>query len=82
LSFAKSKRITPITMFTNSEFSVAFRNLVLCTDFKEAVFMNKLEQRWFEFKPMVDSKAWIKLLLSIYNWKNHNPLELPSKELI
>ena len=74
--FVKEKRITPFAMFSSSNFTVALRNLVLMGQYDERIFFNKLEQRWFDLKPQLNSKEWTRQLISIYNWKNHNPLEL------
>jgi hypothetical protein len=76
IEFAKSKRITPYSMFSNSNFTIAFRNLILIDNFNEKTFTNKLEMRWFGLKPQMNSREWTKQLVSIYNWKNHNPLEI------
>jgi len=75
IEFAKSKRITPYSMFSNSNFTIAFRNLLMINGFSEQTFMNKLEMRWFELKPQMNSKEWTKQLINIYNWKNHNPIQ-------
>ena len=74
--FVKEKRITPLAMFGSSHFTVAFRNLVLLSEFSPVVWKNKLEQRWFELKPQLNSKEWTKQLIGIYNWKNHNPIQI------
>lgn len=76
IDFVKSKRITPFSMFSNSSFTIAFRNLMLIHGFSEQVFMNKLDMRWFDLKPQINSKEWTRQLISIYNWKNQNPLEI------
>lgn len=73
-NFAKDKKIKPLFMITSCYFTVAFRNLVMLTEFNEAIFLNKLSQRWFDLKPQLNSKEWTKLLISIYNWKNQNPI--------
>jgi hypothetical protein len=75
IEFAKSKRITPSSMFANSNFTIAFRNLIMVDGFSEQIFMNKLDMRWFELKPQINSKEWTKQLINIYNWKNHNPIQ-------
>lgn len=75
IDFAKSKRITPYSMFTSSNFTIAFRNLMMIHGFIEQTFMNKLDMRWFDLKPQMNSKEWTRQLVSIYNWKNQNPLE-------
>lgn len=76
MDFAKSKRITPYSMFSNSNFTIAFRNLILINGFSEQTFMGKLENRWFDLKPQASCKEWTRQLISIYNWKNHNPIDL------
>jgi hypothetical protein len=75
IGFVKAKRVTPYSMFSNSNFTIAFRNLVLLNGFVEQTFMNKLEMRWFDLKPQMNSKEWTRQLISIYNWKNQNPIE-------
>jgi len=74
LVFAVEKRIKPFSMFSSSLFSIGYRNLVLFSDFKEEIWFNKLEQRWFDLKPQLNSQEWTRQLLGIYNWKNQNPL--------
>ncbi len=73
--FTHEKKITPFAMFSSSNFTVAFRNLILLKDYNENVFFSKLEQRWFDLKPQLNSKEWTRLLISVYNWKNHNPIQ-------
>ncbi len=72
--FAKQKRITPMSMFSSSNFTISYRNLILLSDFNGSIWLSKLEQRWFELKPQLNSKEWTKQLIGIYNWKNHYPL--------
>lgn len=74
MHFVNEKRITPKSMFSSSSFTIAFRNLVLLNAFSEDIFMNKLELRWFELNPQLNTKEWTKQLIAIYNWKNHNPI--------
>lgn len=76
IEFVKSKRISPISMFSNSNFTIAFRNLIMVNGFSEKTFMNKLEMRWFDLKPQINSKEWTRQLVSIYNWKNQNQIEV------
>lgn len=76
IEFAKSKKITPYSMFSNSNFTIAFRNLIMVNGFSEQIFMNKLDMRWFDLKPQINSREWTRQLVSIYNWKNQNPLEI------
>lgn len=73
-NFVREKRLTPFSMFSSCNFTVAFRNLVLLQDFKEDIFFGKLEMRWFDLKPQLNAKEWTRTLISIYNWKNHSPL--------
>lgn len=75
IEFVKSKRITPQAMFSNSKFTIAYRNLIMMNGFCEKTFMNKLDMRWFDLKPQISSKEWSRQLISIYNWKNQNPIE-------
>ncbi len=72
--FVQEKRIKPFSMFSCCNFCVAFRNLILITGYNETIFFSKLEQRWFDLKPQLNSNDWTKLLINIYNWKNHNPI--------
>lgn len=72
--FVMDKRIRPFSMFSSAPFTIAFRNLILISEFDEEIFLSKLDQRWFELRPQLNSVEWTKLLLSIYNWKNHNPI--------
>lgn len=73
--FIEQKRISPRSMFTSHDFTIAYRNLVTLNIYNETVFFNKLEQRWFDLKPQLNSKEWTKQLIYIYNWKNQNPIE-------
>ena len=72
--FALNKRITPASMFKSSKFTIAFRNLVSMHDFQEDIWGKKLDNRWFELKPQLDSRMWTKALVDIYNWKNQAPI--------
>ena len=78
MNFIEQKRIRPVAMFTNSKFTVSYRNLVLLSDFDEDIWFKKLEQRWFDLKPQMNVKEWSRVLIGIYNWKNHSPMVLPS----
>lgn len=73
-NFVKEKRITPFSIFSGSNFTTAYRNLVLLSNFDENIWYSKLENRWFELRPQLNSKEWTILLIGIYNWKNQNPL--------
>jgi hypothetical protein len=72
--FIIEKRISPRSMFSSFHFTVAYRNLILMTEYRENIFFSKLDNRWFELKPQINSKEWTKLLISVYNWKNQNPI--------
>lgn len=76
IDFVREKRITPYALFSSTNFSIAFRNLVLLADFNVDIFFSKLQQRWFDLKPQINAKEWTRQLIAIYNWKNHNPLSL------
>lgn len=78
--FCKSKRITPFSMIANFNFTIAYRNLILLTKFSESIFLAKLEMRWFDLKPKINSKEWTRQLINIYNWKNQSPIEFPREE--
>jgi len=75
LDYCREKRITPIAMFISFHFTVAFRNLLLLDSFSEKLFYQKLDNRWFDLKPQINSKEWTRVLVDIYNWKNRSPLE-------
>jgi hypothetical protein len=72
--FTVEKRITPFSIFSSCNFVVAFRNIILMREYNEDVFYSKLEQRWFDLKPQLNSKEWTRALIGIYNWKNQNPI--------
>lgn len=72
--YCLDKRIKPISMFTNNNFTKAFRWLVLTSEFQMDIFFKKLDNKWFELKPQRNAEDWYKLLLSIYNFKNQNKL--------
>lgn len=74
IDYCHEKRITPLVMFIGGQFTQGFRNLVILDVFDETLFFRKLDQKWFELKPQVNAVEWTKLLLSIYNWKNQNPI--------
>jgi len=76
MHFVREKRITPFSMFTTADFSIGYRNLVLLPSFNNKIFFSKLEQRWFDLKPQINSKEWTRQMIGIYNWKNHNPISL------
>lgn len=73
-NFSEERKIKPVSMFTNAYFTNAFRMLFLNESCDVETFFQKLEQRWFDLRPQPNSKEWLKLLLNIYNWKNHNKI--------
>lgn len=75
ISYAKDKRIKPISMFTNYKFTKALRWLHGTSGFDSEMFFKKLDLRWFDLKPQLDAAAWYTLLISIYNFKNHNRIQ-------
>lgn len=76
VEFVHEKRIKPFSMFSSSTFTIAYRNLILLSEFMEGIWWNKLEQRWFDLKPQINSNEWTRQLISIYNWKNQNPIHI------
>jgi hypothetical protein len=72
--FCKDRHVKPTTMINIPSFGVAFRRLVLTHGFFTKTFMQKVENRWFELTPQKSQDEWYKKLLSIYNWKNQNPI--------
>lgn len=75
MAYVKDKRIKPLSMFTNHNFTRAFRWLFKTTGFETSLFFRKLDLRWFDLKPQRTSEDWYSLLISIYNFKNHNRIE-------
>jgi hypothetical protein len=75
LAYADDKRIKPKSMFTNHYFTKAFRWLLMTNGFDYQILIKKLDLRWFDLKPQRGAEDWYKLLISIYNFKNHNRLE-------
>lgn len=73
-TFAEDRKIKPISMFTNSYFTNAFRMLIINDSCDVELFFQKLENRWFDLRPQANPKEWFQLLLNIYNWKNHNKI--------
>jgi len=72
--YCHHKKITPLVMFVGNGFTIGFRNLFILDAFNEEVFYRKLDQKWFEIRPQLNSKEWTMLLLNIYNFKNHQPI--------
>jgi hypothetical protein len=75
LAYAKDKRLKPISMFTNHNFTRALRWLYNTTGFESSIFFKKLDLRWFDLKPQRAAEDWYSLLINIYNFKNHNRIE-------
>lgn len=76
MAFTKDRRIKPSGMFTNYNFTRAFRWLYKTTGFDEGILLKKLEMKWFELKPQPSAFLYYELLLSIYNFKNTQKLEI------
>lgn len=74
-AYVKDKRIKPFSMFTNHNFTRALRWLSKTEGFQSEIFFKKLDLRWFDLKPQRTSEEWYSLLISIYNFKNHNRIE-------
>lgn len=75
LGYVKDKRLKPISMFTNHNFTRALRWLYNTSGFESSVFFKKLDLRWFDLKPQRVAEDWYAILINIYNFKNHNRLE-------
>jgi hypothetical protein len=76
MAYVKDKRIKPISIFTNHKFTRALRWLYNTNGFDSVTFFKKLDLRWFDLKPQTDAQAWYNLLICIYNFKNHNRIEI------
>lgn len=74
-AYTKDKRIKPSSMFTNHNFTRSLRWLFNTKNFESEIFFKKLDLRWFDLKPQRTSEDWYTLLISIYNFKNHNRIE-------
>lgn len=74
-AYVKDKRLKPVGMFTNHNFTRSLRWLHKTTGFEPTLFFKKLDLRWFDLKPQRTSEDWYALLISIYNFKNHNRIE-------
>lgn len=75
IAYAQDKRLRPISMFTNHNFTRALRWLHKTTGFESHMLFKKLDLRWFDLKPQRTSEDWYALLISIYNFKNHSRLD-------
>jgi hypothetical protein len=73
-NFAEERKMKPVSMFTNSNFTNAFRMLLINDSCDVELLFQKLENRWFDLRPQPTAKEWFQLLLNIYNWKNHNKI--------
>lgn len=72
--YIEDKKIKPVSMFTTHVFTKAFRWLSKTTGFNKETFFKKLDIRWFDLRPQRSSEDWYKLLISIYNFKNHEKI--------
>lgn len=72
--YVEDKRIKPIAMFTNFNFTRALRWIYLTSGFDTAVFFRKLDQKWFDLKPQRCAEDWYKLLITIYNFRNNDKI--------
>lgn len=68
------KHIKPLSMFEGAQFAHGFRALVIHEEFDVEKFFKKVEEKWYEIKPQINHTAWSKLLLNIYNYRNHQPI--------
>lgn len=75
IAYVKDKRLKPISMFTNHNFTRSLRWLFNTTGFESSIFFKKLDLRWFDLKPQRAAEDWYALLINIYNFKNHNRIE-------
>lgn len=73
-AYVTDKRLRPYSMFTNHNFTKAFRWLFLTTGFEKEILFKKLDMRWFDLKPQRNAEEWYKLLINMYNFKNHSKL--------
>lgn len=73
--YCQDKRIRPLSIFTNHNFTRALRWIYKTTGFEEDVLFKKLDMRWFDLKPQRTSEDWYSLLISIYNFKSHQKIE-------
>jgi len=74
-AYVKDKRITPSSMFSNHNFTRAFRWIFNTSGFDKETFFKKLDIRWFDLKPQRNAQEWYSLLIEIYNFKNHSKLQ-------
>ncbi len=86
MEYAHEKRMVPYSMFSNSIFTKAFRWFFQHNEFSKEIFMKKLDHKWYEFKPMANSRDWYKFLIYIYNVHNKNKIRdnydnLPDRNL-
>jgi hypothetical protein len=75
LCWAKERRLAPLSMIKSAYFTSAFRYLII-SGIPIKILLQKLSIKWFELKPQANSKQWMELLISIYNFKNHQPFSL------
>jgi hypothetical protein len=72
--YANDKKLRPVSMFTNFNFTKALRWVYHTTNFSEDIFFKKLDLKWFELKPQRTAQDWYKLLINIYNYKNYDKI--------
>ncbi len=75
LAYVKDKRLKPLSIFTNHNFTRALRWLYNTNGFESLVFFKKLDLRWFDLKPQRAAEDWYTLLINIYNFKNQNRID-------
>lgn len=74
MAYFKDRKIKPISMITNFNFTRALRWIYLDPNFDEKKFFDKLGLKWYEIKPQAGAQNWYLLLLNIYNFKNNEKL--------
>lgn len=75
MAYVKDKRLKPLSMFTNHNFTKALRWLHKTSGFSSEILFKKLDMRWFDLKPQRTAEEWYQLMISIYNFKNHVRIE-------
>lgn len=74
-AYVTDKKLKPYSMFTNHNFTKAFRWLFLNQNFDKSVFFKKLDLKCFDLRPQSNAENWYKLLANIYNFRNHAKIE-------
>lgn len=67
IDYINDKRISPKSMFSTSNFTKAFRWLIMTNGFIMTLFLRKLDAKWFDLKPQTNPREWYKILIDIYN---------------